>query len=129
MFYLLFILFLLNSAPLFCLAQGDETSESKVEITDFAPIEIESEGNAYFEGDFVNYDQETGFFSIIGNAILHLKKENLEIEAAQIDYYPQTEILKAYDNVVIKGKEQVTFADNFELNLIRAQSSHLSSNG
>ncbi|HEY9886137.1 MAG TPA: hypothetical protein V6C96_02640 [Vampirovibrionales bacterium] len=73
--------------------------------------------NIKYEGDTVVYNSETEEFIIEGAAVLYLEKDGVKISADRIDYSPDTSKLKAYGNVLISGKEQVTFAEYMEIEL------------
>jgi hypothetical protein len=104
-------------------SKPQETAESKGEAKDddlTSPVSIDTEGDnnqAKFEGDDVNYDPETGIFIIQGAATLELPKQGIKLAADRIEYYPKDEKLKAIGNVLITGRDQVTFAKSLDLNL------------
>lgn len=86
---------------------------------DLSPVSLKKakENEAYFEGDSIDYDPETGSFLIEGAAILYLNKQGIKLAADQIEYLPKEDRLKAIGNVMITGKEQVTFAKDLDLDL------------
>ncbi len=93
--------------------------ENDKDNRDFSEISLKKaqDDEAYFEGDSVDYDPETGFFVIEGAAILYLKKQDTKLAADRIEYLPKQDRLKAFGNVMITGKDQVTFSEDLDLDL------------
>ncbi len=75
----------------------------------------DKQDQAQFEGDQVDFDQIANIVTIKGNAILYLLKDDIKLAADTIEYYPDKELLKAYGNVLLTGKEQVTFSKYMEI--------------
>ncbi len=87
--------------------------------TDLSPVSVteNDDGEAKFEGDKVDYDPDTGAFTIEGAANLYLPKQGIKLAADRIEYSPKDSLLKAMGNVLISGRDQVTFAKYLEINL------------
>jgi lipopolysaccharide export system protein LptA len=72
---------------------------------------------AQFEGDSIDYDPDTEVFVINGNAVIYLRKQNTKIAADKIEYYQKDSLLKAYGNVMVTAKDQVTYSKYMEVEL------------
>ncbi|MDX1920480.1 MAG: hypothetical protein SFU25_07060 [Candidatus Caenarcaniphilales bacterium] len=77
----------------------------------------DSDDRATYEGDKIDYDPNTEVFIIDGNANIYLKKQNTKISADRIEYFQQESKLKAYGNVLVTSKDQVTYAKYMEIEL------------
>ena len=87
---------------------------------DLSPIALTnqaSKNKAHFEGDDVNYDPDSGSFTIQGSAQLNILDQRVSLSADRIEYLPKESKLKAIGNVLINGKDQLTFSKSLEINL------------
>ncbi|MDJ0624777.1 MAG: hypothetical protein QNJ31_00220 [Candidatus Caenarcaniphilales bacterium] len=92
---------------------------SRTSALDLSPVSLveNNKDQARFEGDKVNYDSEKDLFVIEGNANIYLDDQNIKISADRIEYLKAESQLKAYGNVLILGKEQVTYAKYMEIEI------------
>lgn len=98
--------------------QKTEKADSSLDL-ELNPISLTNNENkqdqAQFEGDQVDFNQATNIVTITGNAILYLLKDDIKLAADKIEYYSDKELLKAYGNVLLTGKDQVTFSKYMEI--------------
>lgn len=106
-------------SPFLALGAFAEDSDS----SNFSDISTRSEetekdeSDVYFRADETSYDPETEIFTLEGNASVSSIKEDFEMLADRIDYYQKESKLVGIGNVILKGKDQVTFSKSAEMTL------------
>ncbi len=97
---------------LFCLGISAKTP------LNLTPINLNSDSSDIdFEANEINYDAEKEIIELTGYAQLNFPKEKVQISADKIIYSQKDSILTAIGNVLVNGKDQITFSDYLTLNL------------
>gem|GEM_PF-3603366 len=110
---LLLSLFLVGSVSLQSISSDSSQKNKK---KDLKPVSLNSEvEQIYFRGEEISYDSKQQVFEIKGISVLEIPRDNLEISADTIKIYKKEHKAEAIGNVIISGRDQVSFSEYLAL--------------